>query len=303
MFSLGEIRKAYLKIIGAGITLNSKISFKYSNGFLLISLMCFLLPAILVVSIILSLMTSGIEFLLTPQFVFAVLGALAAYALSVQRNSERIKLMMKAFEGTCIEMKLTANGAVMRLSNNRVAKVKFENQPAGTCTVSISVPTLVIPLSFKLYRSEIETVLSKLEVSSKSLSVMLEQGIRSLELKGFPNTRLKFPRNVKDKPGLWISAKLPLSGLENIPSCIIRFIDSMRDRNFVAMIAQAIIKIGAECDVSGMYDELLSYHKIFFGNNAKAILDKLIEKTMTTNKISHDLAIVTAWRKMLCHIT
>jgi len=299
MKNLNKIKRVYLKIVGAGMTLGCDVNFEYSRGFLMTSAMCFILPVILVVSVILNIVVHGLSFLMTPQFILATLGALAAYAISVQRASERIEAITKAFRDSSKLIRLTANGAVIELFDGGIAEVGFRSQPAGTCIISILVPTASVPLSFKLNRNEVEAVSSKSGIVSKLLTAMLENGIRTLEFKGSPSTKLKFPRKVVDKPGIWIRAELVSPTLEEVSLCMMKLIDTMNDREFVATFAKAIIESGStKYDVSEMYNELLSYHKVFFGDKAKAVLDKLIKKISITNKISRDLAIVMAWRRV-----
>lgn len=299
MIDMNRVKRMYLKAIGAGGTLKSKVSFEYSNGFLLTSLMCFVLPTVLVIAAILNIMEYGLVFMSSPQFILTVFGALAAYALSVQRTNERIELITKTFQRVCETIRLTASGAIMKLRNGGTAEIRFESQSVNAYIISVSMPNLSTPLSFKLSRNQIEALLSKSRNSLKLLNAMLESDIKSLEFRGSPNTKLKFPRKVMSKPGMWISAKFSSVAVENAFSCIMEFIDSVSERVFVATLAQAIIEIGfTEYDISDMYYELLSYHEVFFGSSAKTVLDKLIEKTSITNRIPRDLAIVMAWKKM-----
>lgn len=304
MSDINKIKRAYLKAVGAGTTLKSKVKFEYSNSFLLTSLMCFILPIALLIAAILNIIKYGFVFMLSLQFILTIFGALAAYALSIQRTSEKVEQIIKTFQKVCKIIRLTASGAIIKLRNGEIVEIKFENQPLNTYIISISVPNLSIPLSFKLSHNQVKMLLSKSRNSLNLLSKMLESELKSLEFRGDPNTKLKFSRNIINKPGMWISAKFSSTAMEDAFSHLMEFINLMSERAFVAMLAQTIIEVGSiEYDISSMYNELLSYHEIFFGNSAKTILDKLIEKISITRKIPRDLAIVMAWRRILNDIT
>ncbi len=293
--------EAYLRAVGAGAALRSGVEVRCSRGFVLASSASLILPAVLAVGMALNAYLYGLEFVASLRFALVVVSTVMVYEVTTRIISERVSLTLGTLEGMCTSLVLTASGAEGLTRGGGRVELRFRGQPRGACVVTLRVPSARVPVSLKASQRELRAMVERLRHPiSELLARMLDCGVRALELRGFRGASIELPGGSADLPGVWLRAEFVTASPRESVSCVAELVRALGDGEAVASLASAAIEAGvAECDVGGMYEDLLSYHETFFGERARAVLERLIQRASGESRAPRDLAVVRAWRRMI----
>ncbi|RLE77327.1 MAG: hypothetical protein DRJ56_02570 [Thermoprotei archaeon] len=293
--------EAYLRAVGAGAALRSGVEVRCSRGFVLASSASLILPAVLAVGMALNAYFYGLEFVISLRFALMVVSTVMVYEVTTRIVSERVSLTLGTLEDMCTSLVLTASGARGLTCGGGRVELRFRGQPKGACVVTLHVPSARVPISLRASQRELRAIVERLRHPlSELLAKMLDCGVRALELRGFRGASIELPGRSADLPGVWLRAEFVTASPRESVSCVAELVRALGDGEAVASLASAAIEAGvAECDVGGMYEDLLSYHETFFGERARAVLERLIQRASGEDRAPRDLAVVRAWRRMI----
>lgn len=295
--STQTISLLYLRFSGAKLDfLENFKEYHFSKGFLALALFSILISLVLLGVVIAYLFIYGIYFLLNVRAIISIIGApllLSAFSSIV---CERISQIAEGLAKYCDRITFTSRGAMAHFKSGGFIDVKLIGQYTKVCKISLLIPK-ELPMNFTISPEDLSKF-DELKPNSLTRNIiqLINIGMKEIKIKAceafepFEKQRIR---------GLLISLELASMKIGDALNLLFNFLEKARGAE-LADFALLLIRLKVkEVDVSAMYKELISYHKKYFGDKAKEVVDKILTRISEAEKIEPKVAIVKAWKSYI----